>query len=528
MDGADIGPVEFVQGKNVSDETICANIRANAGRALPLVNFKRICVCASGPSLADHLDGIRERREAGWDVASMNGSHNFLIENGIVPDLYFQVDSRPVNIPFLRLANDHTTYVIASQCHPEIFDALTGRKVLLWQVHNYEGAEEAIREAMGGRQCPIFLGAQNVGQSCFGPLLAMGYRVWHLFGYDGSLRGEAKHAFAQPQNADEAVQEFYFPLDRDGQAIPGTTKTYYATPTMAQHAALMPEKITRFRRASIEIEVFGEGLLPDMVDVLAERPGQLHGPKPQRAELPAPRLRKRAVERLPIVTFKWNGHIPYTAADVNIWAAQVDRWLDRPSELVCITDDPGGIDGSIRTIPMWRDHFEHGRDWHRLKLFTEEMEHLIGPRFVVTDLDTVFCGRLDPLFENDHPFMAWRDPNRDQYCTALFMMDAGAYPHVWKTFDPAAAMRLRTMGLFGGYDQAWISHALPGQPRWTRDDGVLSFRVDVLENQPLKLHKALPSALPPNGARIINFHGKYNPRDAEVQAAYPWIAEHYR
>jgi hypothetical protein len=206
----------------------------------------------------------------------------------------------------------------------------------------------------------------------------------------------------------------------------------------------------------------------------------------------------------------------------------VDRWLDMPSELVCITDDPEGIDGGVRIVPMWRDNFEHGRDWHRVKIFAEEMADLIGPRFVSMDLDTVICGRLDPLFDHDAPFKAWHDPNRDQYCTALFQMDAGAFPHVWETFDPAAALRLRQAGIFGGYDQAWVSYTLPGQPRWTREDGVLSFRVDVLQNLPLADALCAGAHIPPRGGRIINFHGRYNPRDPEVQQACPWIAEHWQ
>ena len=535
MDGAGlIRPIEFVMGVNVTSDDRVRNIRANAGRDLPSVGFKRVCICASGPSLADHVESIRARQEAGWHVATMNGSHNFLIEHGIVPDLFFMVDARPINLPFLRLANDHTTYIIASQCQPEIFAALTGRKVLLWQMFHDAAGVDAIHEALGERRASCFVGGMNVGHSCLPVIWAIGYKDWALFGYDGSMRGADKHAFPQAQNDGEAVEEFFWPMDAAGAEIPGVTKHYLATPTMAHSAQCFPDQVTKFRKLGVTIELFGEGLIPDMVAALAGTDGavtatRLHDMKPI---APAPRPRKCAVERLPVVTFKWAGHIPYGACDVNVWGAQVDRWLDRTSELICVTDDPEGIDGSIRTVPMWRDHFESGRDWHRLKLFTEEMADMIGPRFVVMDLDTVMCGPLDPLFDNDHPFMAWRDPSRDQYCTALFMMDAGAFPHVWDSFDPDAALRLRQSGLYGGYDQAWISWVLPGQPRWTRDDGVLSFRVDILKGRGLNfgLHDRLERGIGelPSGARIINFHGRYNPRDPEVQQACPWIAEHWQ
>jgi hypothetical protein len=524
-------PVEFIHQQNVTPEEYHFNLRANAGRDLPSLNTRSICVCASGPSLADHLGDVRARKNAGWSVASMNGSHNFLIENGIVPDYMFMVDARPVNLPFLRLANDHTTYVIASQCRPEIFEALQGRKVVIWQMFHTVEALRLIQDCLGKRNhhTTKIPGSLNVGQSCLNAILQLGYRRWHLFGYDGSMKGTAKHAFPQPQNEDEPVTELLFPLGANAEIIDGVTKNYFVTPTMAHAADFFSDHVDNFRRLGIEMEIIGEGLIPDIVAFRCNRDlvNTVASADDLEPQIPPAKPRKRAVERLPVVTFKWKGHIPYYAEDVNRWASGINRHLKTPHELVLITDDGEGVDGAIRQVPLWRDNFEHGRDWHRVKLFAEEMADIIGPRFVVSDLDTVFCGQLDPLFNHDLPFMAWRDPNRDQYCTALFIMDAGAFPHVWERFDPKAAFRLRQLGLFGGYDQAWISHALPGQPRWTDLDGVLSFRKDILNGMDLEYAPESAKELP-DGARVINFHGKYNPRDPEVQAALPWIAEHYR
>jgi hypothetical protein len=515
MDGADQlswKPVEFTLRYLVSPEERATNIEANAGRPLPHVEFKGICICASGPSLADHLDDIRARKAAGWSVASMNGSHNFLIGQGIVPDYYFQIDAREGNLSFLEKANDHTLYIIASQCHPDTFEALAGRKVKLWHVFHDELGLEALRRQ--APQATLFSGAYNVGQSCLNPILAMGYRRWALYGYDASMREGEKHAFNQPQNAGEEVRELMF-----------NGRHYYATPTMAHHAATFFERYQLFRGLGIDIEIIGDGLLPDMIRHQAELVA-IAGEAPQLP--PPPRPRKKAVERLQIVAFKWQGHIPYCAEDVNVWARMIDRWLRLPHELVCVTDQPDGIDGSIRTVPLWRDHFEHGRDWHRLKLFSEEMADLIGPRFVCIDLDTVICGPIDPLFDHEAAFKVWRDPLRPhQYCTSVFQMDAGAFPHVYESFDVSKALALRHCGRYNGYDQAWISHVLPGQPVWTEQDGVLSFKRNILNADTLEASGPSARQLPAH-ARIVNFHGKYNPRDPAVQAAMPWIARFYR
>lgn len=236
---------------NVSPQEICDNIRVNAGRNLPEVTAKAVCICASGPSLSDHIEHIRYRKALDFDVASMNGSHNHLIEHGIVPDLMFMVDSRPVNLPFLERANDHTTYVIASQCRPEIFDTLEGRKVKLWQVDNYEGAREAIQEC--APRATIFGGAGNVGLSCLKPLFMMGYKRWHLFGFDGPTPSGKRHAFRQPQNDSDEVTEFVF----DGEH-------FHGSPTMAEGASNFRTEYRRFAALGIEIEIYGWGLLPAM------------------------------------------------------------------------------------------------------------------------------------------------------------------------------------------------------------------------------------------------------------------------
>lgn len=103
-----------------------------------------------------------------------------------------------------------------------------------------------------------------------------------------------------------------------------------------------------------------------------------------------------------IVCWKWNPLGPkwnrakYTADHVNRFASMVNRHLSMPHEIVCITDDPAGIDRSaVRIVPMWDDVREFGMCWTRLKVFKPEMADLIGPRFVSIDLDCVIVGSLD-------------------------------------------------------------------------------------------------------------------------------------
>lgn len=508
----DTKPAIFEHCGNVTNETILSNISNNAARPLETVEFKKVCVCGSGPSLSYSLEKIKKRIEMGFKIAAVNGSYKWLVSKGIIPDYFFMVDAREdLNLSFLSNLQKDTVHIIASQCHPQIFEALKGYKVQLWQVDNYEGAGDLIRKL--SPKATILGGASNVGQSCLNALFVMGFRIIHLFGFDGPVRSDepletkpAQHAFDQPQNAGEELREWFFEGER-----------FIGTGTNAHDALMFVDRYKTFKKLGLDIQVFGDNLLQKMAR-------STKSSSTTNRSVPPPKPRKRPVEKLQIVTWKWNGHIPYAADHVNKIANGFDRWLKTPHEVVCITDDPTGIDGSVRTIPLWRDQFEYGRDWHRVKIFSEEMEDLIGPRFVSVDLDTILVGPLDVLFDHDHPFKAWQDPLRPhQYCTALFQMDAGAYPHIWEQFDPKFAMNLRLSGKYNGYDQAWVSYALPGAPVWTAMDGVLSFKRDIIGGDELPGFADIPS-----NSRLITFHGKYDPSQKDVQKACPWIVEAWK
>lgn len=233
---------------------------------------------------------------------------------------------------------------------------------------------------------------------------------------------------------------------------------------------------------------------------------------------------------LVVTTCKW--HTPgyrstFTAVHVNILRRMVARHYPSPHEFVCITDDAAGIDPDVRIVPIWSDYAEvvspHGRHapscYRRLKLFSAEMADLLGPRFVNFDLDTVITGDLRPVLDREEPFLIWGETDpRSFYNGSMFMMTAGARRDVWEQFDPTTSPMLAYRAGKFGSDQGWISYCLgPGQPTWTRRDGVYSWRVH-LEKQ--------GGALPTN-ARVVHFHGKVDP-DSRLAQKHRWVREAYR
>lgn len=232
------------------------------------------------------------------------------------------------------------------------------------------------------------------------------------------------------------------------------------------------------------------------------------------------------------MTFKWKPPAFYRSEfapeRVNTWARMWRRNYRGPARFTCVTDDPTGIDPSIRIVPLWDHHRKlaspHGPGnpacYPRLFMYSEEAGELFGPRFMVSDLDIVVTGNVNPLVDVPHDFVIWGDTAKNTpYNGSLTLMTAGARKQVWEQFDPVESpKKARALGYIGS-DQAWIGACLGrGEQKWTAADGVYSYRNEIQ-------HKG--GQLPP-GARIVVFHGSVDPWSPSARAKHAWVREHYR
>lgn len=235
---------------------------------------------------------------------------------------------------------------------------------------------------------------------------------------------------------------------------------------------------------------------------------------------------------LAVVCWKWRPTPGYRSqfgpATVNTLRAMVARHYDAPHRFLCVTDDAKGLDAEIEVIPPWNDFVNvpspsGGRNpscYRRLRMFAPDIAQVFGPRFVSIDLDVVITGNLRPVWDRPEDFVIWGDTNpKTFYNGSMVLMTAGVRAQVWHTFDPIESpKRAKAAGHFGS-DQGWISYCLgPGEATWNQADGVYSFRNH--------LQSSGSRALPAN-ARIVVFHGHYDPWSSSVQRQYPWVREHY-
>jgi len=176
-----------------TSEGLVDHIRASMLRGLPelvpafLSHDGTIVLCGSGPTLANFAEEIRAEKAKGRPIVAIKGAHDWLVDQGIEPDLYVTLDPRDRRNTVQR-ATENTVYMIASRCPPSMFDHLKDRRVIIW--HSYSSEEElryfkgSGRELIGGGSTSG-LRAMNIGY-------LLGFRKFVLYGFDSCNTGTQK------------------------------------------------------------------------------------------------------------------------------------------------------------------------------------------------------------------------------------------------------------------------------------------------------------------------------------------------
>lgn len=208
----------------------------------------------------------------------------------------------------------------------------------------------------------------------------------------------------------------------------------------------------------------------------------------------------------------------YGAQHVNGLWRQLRRFAPADwQRLVCVTDDPAGIDPDIETIDIDPVLLAAGRRYPKLSFYSGNAAEIFGDaRLCMLDLDCVVTGPMDRLLARPEPIVAWADPNwgKTPYNSSIVLIDAGAFPQVRERFDPQRSDAEVKASRFMGSDQAWLAIVLGrDKPLFTRRDGVLSYISDCRR----------PTAH--LGSTIVFFAGRPKPWDPEVLTQRDWVRE---
>lgn len=203
-----LGFLQLEMTTNTTDKQLLSNLKATKERGLPELELadahdRVLAIVGSGPSLRETYALI----PPDCDVMALNGAYRFLCEKGRIPTHFAMLDARAVNTNFLENPKGETTFYLASQCHPDAFDAL-GECQDYDLVKVFHLGTPTTRQVFPDSD--IYLGGcGTIGLTAIGLALALGYRTVILYGFDSSFSGDAAHCAPQAQNANQNTLEVW-------------------------------------------------------------------------------------------------------------------------------------------------------------------------------------------------------------------------------------------------------------------------------------------------------------------------------
>lgn len=314
---------DLIEICNTEREKVLDNVRSAIKRCLPWFDFgydtksEPVCIVGSGPSLPRNLGRLR------GEIWSMNGSHDFLLSHGIQPTAHFMLDARPENVAFVRNPQKATKYYVASQCAPEVFDALNGFDVTVFHCKT-DGVLELVKDTKD-KTVSLLGGGSTVGMKAMDIASLFGYREIQLYGMDSCYEGNSHHAFPQSMNDGERIVDVFY-VDR----------SFKCAPWMSGQANDFIDFLMRYTGV---VKVAGDGLLAHIA----------------KTGVPESAADTRAREILSRVGDKAKG------AEIGVFAADLsERLLNKGLELILVDSWESGT-------------YRNTRDFHS-RLSKEEQE----------------------------------------------------------------------------------------------------------------------------------------------------------
>ena len=228
-----------------------------------------IMLLGGGPTLNDFIEDIIEKRAGGMPLVTTNGSFNWAIEHELNPSLQLVIDAREHNHRFTTLKSpytDNTKFIIASQCHPSVFDDLPLDRTYIWQVSISPELVDHATEYYGEQYKDWYPmpGGSTVMLRAFPLLRSLGYHKIHVYGFDSCVfRDKHHHAYPQKENDGGG------PLEMTVAGETRLAKEFLCNPWMVYQATEFKLMATRLL-SDVDLIVYGDGMIAYMINSAAE------------------------------------------------------------------------------------------------------------------------------------------------------------------------------------------------------------------------------------------------------------------
>lgn len=239
--------LRLVGVNNTSDEVVSANIAATMERGYKAFAVRTdgegpVSIVGAGPSLRTTY------RDIIGDVMACNSAHDFLVSKGVIPKYAMLWDAHPI---MEKVITPHpgVQYLIASRCHPHLFEKLKGFDVTVWHALGDDGKIEKAVNENGRQHEPLVAGGCTSVLRATHLAVAMGWREMHLFGVDSSYADNETHVIGS------AVEQKQIEIIVCG-------RKFKVAPWMAMQAGDFKLLAPLLMRNGVKLVVHGTGLLP--------------------------------------------------------------------------------------------------------------------------------------------------------------------------------------------------------------------------------------------------------------------------
>jgi len=299
---------------NTVKEKLIENIQLSTKRGWPQMiphdrQDRPALVLCGGPSLNDYADEIRQKREGGHSLITVNGAYKWALDHGMVPSAQVMLDGREFNKRFLEPIVENCHYFIASHCDPATFDMVPKGKGLIWHCVDNEELAAPLNEHYGEGAWFYVPGGSTVVLRTIVLLRMLGVWRQELYGFDSCLKESwvcqqadgslVKHdtlghileynTKEEAQQASDtlsndfgvpnvAVSKYghhaYEQKENDGQSVVKVTcggRIFYCNTWMVSQAHEFMDQV-KFMGNEVELAVHGDGLIAHIIKTGAELP----------------------------------------------------------------------------------------------------------------------------------------------------------------------------------------------------------------------------------------------------------------
>lgn len=230
------------------------NIKRNVLRFLELPGILRarnqpLAIVGGGPSLNKYADKIKEFEH----VMVCGSPHDHLVSLGIKPTFAIAVDAKEDAVDYFKNPQSETSYLLASQCHPNMFDRLEGHKLAMWHFRGQLDDEEL-----------HFNGEQTIAWGCMIGVISLhmalylGFQELHFFGFDCSYVDDEHHSYDVGHYGEHVERTKSTFFTNDGRQFTSTT----ALLSQAEHFFdIFASTDGRYMKGY----VYGDGLLANII-----------------------------------------------------------------------------------------------------------------------------------------------------------------------------------------------------------------------------------------------------------------------